>query len=98
MTKQVFTVCARRWFDKVNGNSYYTLRVVCPDGTSEIVDITYGHGYATYLDAGRKAVERMYPNLNFEPHSHLTEPNGVKWVLDEVEVMRKKDLHNGGKW
>lgn len=84
--KQIFTLCVRRWFHKTYGNSYYTMRVVCPDGSAELVEITYGHGHATYVDSAQKVIEQ----------AGWTSEN-QKFIVDEVEVMRRKDLHNNGK-
>jgi len=55
-----FTVIARKWFDKVNGNTYHSVRCVrCKDNTVVVGAFQYGYGesykqtalYAMY-DAG----------------------------------------------
>ena len=95
MTKQVFTICARRWFDKVNGNSYYSMRIVAPTPfvmvdekrDSFVFPMEYGHGYATYI-ARAENFARAY---GFDT-------DNAKWIVEETEVMRKKDLHKKGNW
>jgi hypothetical protein len=90
MEKKVFVLCARRWFDKLNGNSYYSLAVVHPDGDKEtLTGFTYGHGYATYIHHATEFLKGLYTSLNFE--------TDVRFVVDETEVMRKKDLHKVGR-
>lgn len=74
-------VSARSWFDRVNGNSYHTLRIWDSKyDESTIVPIQYGQNYLP--DAGRAIGEE------------LTWRNAT---LDIAYVARKKDLHNGGK-
>jgi hypothetical protein len=93
---QVYTISARRWFDKPNGNSYFTMRISGEDtsivsngNVNIVVPFEYGHGYATYT---QRALEVL--GLTYED-----EKNGnVKFIVDETEVMRKKDLHYGGKY
>lgn len=95
MTKQVFTVCARRWFDKVNGNSYYSLRIVTPEPYELVgnkydhfvVPMSYGHGYATYIADATDFARRYGFDVD-----------NAKFVVDETQVMRKKDLHHKGNW
>ena len=95
--RKVFTLCARIWFDKVNGNSYYSLRIVPPVPYTNvvgdkwewfIVPFTYGHGYTTYIARAEEFCRAYFPDIDTDT---------VRWVVDETEVMRKKDLHNGGK-
>jgi hypothetical protein len=103
--KDIWTLCVRRWFDKTHGNSYYTMRIVPPrpysvlsyhdsvwdkivhdQGEDFIVTMTYGHGYATYVERARQFAEAY--------NYHTTD---VRYIVDETQVMRRKDLHNNGK-
>src|SRR5437660_7538804 len=42
--KKHIHVNARRWFDKINGNTYHSVSVVMPDGTIRTSGQTYGYG------------------------------------------------------
>ncbi len=92
-----YHISARRWFDKVNGNTYHSVVVTFPDGTTRLHGMTYGYG-EHYLQT---ALELMnggeYPKYeksgNPKPLWTWAEENGVKYVVDCVDVQRRKDLH-----
>ena len=88
-----------RTYMNSNGNTYYTMRItfrerktltvgddLSYDMDSFVVPKTYGHGYATYVD---KATEIL--------GNYGEDIDTVRFVVDEVKVSRRKDLHNGGK-
>ena len=84
-TQTNYTVIVRTWFDKKGGNTYYSMRVVEPNGDDFILPYAYGHGYATFIHSARIA---------------LGLPEGddsARYVVDETKVARRKDLHNEGK-
>lgn len=84
-TKTNYVVIVRTWFDKNNGNTYYSMRVVEPNGDDFILPYAYGHGYATFIHSARIA---------------LGLPEGddsASYLVDETKVARRKDLHNEGK-
>jgi hypothetical protein len=78
--------CARPWFDKKAGNSYYTFRVVCPDGKYYIIPKSYGHGEGTYINVARQILKA----------AGYREDDDTDFIVDEVKVSRMKDLHAGG--
>ena len=40
-----YTATAARWFDRVNGNTYHSVRVTrCRDGKTLVCPMTYGYG------------------------------------------------------
>lgn len=44
-TKIEYTAIAKRWFDKINGNTYHSVRVIRnPDGKTIYQPFTYGYG------------------------------------------------------
>lgn len=94
-TTQIFTLCVRHYFDRVNGNSYYSLAVVKPDGEKEIVTaFSYGHSDSTYR---AHAFNFLSPLYNWGDAMSAHAVHGVKFVIDETNVSKRKDLHNGGK-
>ena len=82
-TSEVAFVCVRSWFDRVNGNSYFSIRVhdqkrwILPE-----LSKFYGNHWSDYAEPALKMLNRkrgldLYENL----------------VIDCVEVTRQKDLH-----
>lgn len=61
-------------------------KIVHDQGEDFIVTMTYGHGYATYVERARQFAEAY--------NYHTTD---VRYIVDETQVMRRKDLHNNGK-
>lgn len=84
----VFVVNVRRWFDRVNGNSYFAGDVVnTSTGLVASIPFTYGRGDATYLYAA--AVASGVGPMAFDdlPRSSV--------VLFVTEVLRKRDCKGG---
>jgi hypothetical protein len=46
MERQIkFTVIAKKWFDKINGNTYHSVRCIrCSDGAVVVGPFQYGYG------------------------------------------------------
>ena len=61
MTKQKkikFVAHAVRWFDKINGNTYHSVRVTrCRDGATIVCPFQYGYGDG-YRQTALEAMER----------------------------------------
>ena len=82
-TSEVAFVCVRSWYDRVNGVSYFSIRV--HDQTKWILPEYakfHGLGWETYAEEALRMLNRkrglnLYENL----------------VIDCVDVSRKKDLH-----
>lgn len=93
------TVCARRWFDKHYGNSYYTAAVIVDGLPLAVVPFSYGHGDLTYLEAAIRAAEAAGVD-GLPPYTAWRgeqEAAGWRYHVEVAEVERKKDLHLGGK-
>ena len=87
-TESAYTLCVRHYFDKVNGNSYFSMRVI-GKGHDVIVPFSYGHGDSTYRYHACEA-------LGIEVPSDIDERREM-FIIEIVNVPRRKDLHNGGK-
>lgn len=75
-----YAIIVRSWFDKVNGNSYYSLRVAdTATGRVEVQPLTYGRGLGEYF----AAAERLL-GVSIESRDVF---------VDVVDVARRKDLH-----
>ena len=88
-TETAYTLCVRHYFDKVNGNSYYSMRII-GYGHDVIVPMEYGHGDTTY----RYEACRL---LGLEWESMTHDERREMFTIELVNVPRRKDLHNGGK-
>lgn len=47
-------ILARRWFDKKNGNTYHSVRVIMIDGSERCVSFEYGYGDAYLQTAAQQ--------------------------------------------
>lgn len=54
--RSVFVEC-REWFDKVNGNSYFSARIWINGGQVAILPFQYGYGDQFIYEAQRKLIE-----------------------------------------
>lgn len=60
---QTIDIEAKEWFDKINGNSYYSARVVINYGTESerTLFLPFGYGYGDqYVWEGKKVIEKEY--------------------------------------
>lgn len=94
MEKRNYGLAVRSYMDS-NGNTYFTMRVTFPErvhGDNNvpldciITPKAYGHGYGAYIEAAERYVGAYGEDLD-----------NVRWVVDEIRVDRRRDLHNGGK-
>jgi hypothetical protein len=83
-TKTHYTLVVRRWFDKANGNSYYSMRVI-GQGKDFIVPFSYGHSESTYRYHACEA-------LGIEIPDDIDERREM-FIIEEIQVPRRKDLH-----
>lgn len=91
-TNPKYVVCVRAWFDKVNGNSYFTARIWGGDEIKTI-PFTYGHGDGTYLEYACMELGLARDAWNTGDWEHRASLFGV----EVTEVMRRKDLHKASR-
>jgi hypothetical protein len=84
-----YCLSVRRYFDKVNGNSYHTIRIMGED-TDITLPMDYGHGDLTYLHRAGKA-------LGVDISALDSEQRRQGFTIDETVVTRRKDLHKTEK-
>lgn len=91
----VYTVLGRRWFEKVNGNTYHSVRVF-KDG--ELIggeDQDYGYG-GHYRQCAMGMIIQDDPTIfageTRQPALWRIKEIGHKLIDDVVDVARKKDL------
>jgi len=85
----VFVLCVRSWWDGTN--PYHSMRLVHPNGDSEILTkFRYGRNF---VEDATESLKTIYPTVtDWHPYG-----GQVKFVVDETEVSRRKDLHGGGR-
>ena len=89
-TKTQYTLVVRRYFDKANGNSYYSMRIIgAPDGDI-IVPMDYGHGDLTYKIEACKHLGIDWASMEWEQRTDL-------FTIDETRVGQAKHLHKVGE-
>jgi len=96
---QNITIIGKRWFDKINGNTYFS-SIGMIDGEPK-VSITFNYGYGnqyeweTFGELEKKGfigdVEH-YKNGGTESPFRYCERKGLKYFATHSDVSRKKDL------
>lgn len=66
--RSVFVEC-REWFDKVNGNSYFSARIWINGGQVAILPFQYGYGDQFIYEAQRKLIDLGYISKENENQS-----------------------------
>lgn len=88
-TETPYALCVRRWLDKPNGNWYYTFRVI-GQGQDITASFEYGHGDNTIALHACDVLGMDWVAMDWEQRRAV-------FVIDEVIVSRRKELHNEGK-
>lgn len=93
------TIIGRRWFDRVNGNTYFS--AVGLINGREVVSIPYEYGYGDhYADRVFQEMEKQgycpdvehYNNGSSERHWQYCSRKGITKYFSVSDVSRKKDL------
>lgn len=95
----VITVMAREWFDKVNGNSYFTATCYVDD---KVLELPYQYGYGDhYQDMAIRAMEKEnmlpspvehYESGGVESLGRYCRRNKITLNCQKIPVSRKKDM------
>jgi hypothetical protein len=88
-THSPFVLCLRRWHDTINGNSYYSFRVI---GQGQDITAPFSYGYG---DETPKNHACDLLGLNWLAMDH--EQRRACFIVEETTVRRRKDLHNEGR-
>lgn len=89
-------ILGRRWFDKVNGNTYHSVDVYVNNELVGRTPFKYGYERA-YEQTGREILLKHYNYpKNFDKYKGL-EAHGIKVLYNVTDVSRKKDLEEGGE-
>lgn len=108
MKIKTIDVHAKEWFDKVNGNSYFSARATVNFGTEDektvLIPFKYGYG-STYIDAAFKALENAgivtdrqhYPNGGGEALWTYCDKKGIILRYNKDEKCLKRDVRAYGE-
>ena len=86
-------ITGRRWFDRINGNTYHSVK--CWVNGDLLVNIPFCYGYedqyqyTAFNELIKMGVIKSEPNLVFW---RWCEDNKVKKIVEVSDVQRKKDL------
>lgn len=93
------TVIGRRWFDKVNGNTYHTAEILVDGALAHRLERTYGYG-DQYLWNAQQWLEanghlpglEHYANGMREGITQYCRREGIALHFTVTDVTRKRDL------
>ena len=64
MNKTKYFVIAKKWFDKINGNTYYNAKIINDNGQTVLfTGFSYGYG-KQYLDDANKQLKKITKNFD----------------------------------
>lgn len=94
---QVVMIIGRRWFDRVNGNTYYSAQLYVDGVPVEGIPFDYGYGYLDMglqklVDMGLVPPRERYSSGDIEVPWRWSERTGIKIVSSVSDVRCKKDL------
>ena len=101
MTKtqmETLTIIGRRWFDRVNGNTYFSARAIVDGKEEAYIPYEYGYGDQYRDSIWEEVVKRhgldveRYQSGGIEGPSYWCRRNGVALHYEAADVRRKKDL------
>ena len=93
------TVIGRRWFDRINGNTYFTAVILVNGAFVHKIEYRYGYGNqyewdaADWLETNGYLIGRKHSsNGSVEALSFYCHDRNITLYTDAVKVGRKKDL------
>ncbi len=93
------TIIGRRWFDRINGNTYFSAVGLVNGG--QVVNIDYEYGYGNHYEdrifqelikAGYCKDAKKYEMGGYESFWRYCEERGITKYVTHSDVNRKKDL------
>jgi hypothetical protein len=99
MVRQIkFVVNAVKWFDKVNGNTYHSVRITrCKDNKTIVGGFTYGYGDHYQQTAMETMIENKWiPSKYNKSNYYLYERENKYPILWNVSEGLKRDCISNG--
>ena len=96
---KTLNVIAKEWFDKINGNSYFSAEITVDYGmeTQKTFLLPFQYGYGNQYETEAKAVLTEFNLISANYGQNLNnycKDNGVKFYSSIVKNCKKKDLKN----
>ena len=93
---KTITVIGKRWFDRINGNTYHSVKVYTDNKLLDSIDFTYGYG-DHYIQSATKLLIKhniisVIQGMDYIPLWKFCNENDIKLLTDVTDVNRKKDL------
>lgn len=92
------TINAKEWFDRVNGNSYFSARISIDGEPAGVLPFQYGYG-DHYVDMANQWLDQngiidnpRHGNGSREPLWVYCRDRGINLYTSKVEGCRKRDL------
>lgn len=87
-------IAGKRWFDRVNGNTYHTAEIFVDGVLVHTTEREYGYGYQFETTAIHwlQSVGYPCPDLSRELPRKWAERTGCTYAASVADVSRKKDL------
>lgn len=92
-------ITAREWFDKVNGNSYFSAEITTDYGTSEqkTYFLPFQYGYGNQYETEAKAILTEFNRISASYGQNLRQycqDNSIKYNANKITNCKKRDLKN----
>ena len=92
MSNKKFLVIAKRWLDKINGNTYHSVKITdLETGKVYVVGFTYGYESHYEHTAINKLVTEGLIDAKYGEYNYERE-NNYPIIWEVIDVKRKKDL------
>ena len=86
-----FFILGKKWFDKVNGNTYHTVKIVDLDSGETIVKTERAYGYGDHWkQTAYEELTKLGLVLKEDRFNH--ELNRERFIYEVVDVPRRRDL------
>ncbi len=90
--KHIIEVRAKEWFDRVNGNSYFSARVYLDDEEIAVLPFQYGYG-SHYEHMAMQAIKGILKDRDFEFDDNdqiwrICAENNIKLITNKQEKIQ----------
>ena len=104
----VITIDARKWFDRINGNTYHSVAVYVDGQPVGVKPFQYGYG-EQYIQTAHKVLQEagVFPTTDerlpsgigkdYSEFRRFRMDNRGKFVVIVNDVSRRRDLHEEGR-